>query len=88
MKTFISEDRISVISNDPFRKSEHRQSIRSMRHTLQSDNITELYPQFHQRMPNRSSEVSYDMTQHMRFEDLSSSFYKLNLTGFKTYIER
>ncbi|XP_044765949.1 uncharacterized protein LOC123322157 isoform X2 [Coccinella septempunctata] len=82
------QDGISVISNDPFRKSEHRQSIRSMRHTLQTDNITDLYPHLHQRMPTRSTEVPYDMGQQIRYEDLSSSFYKLNLTGFKTYIER
>ncbi|XP_045482282.1 uncharacterized protein LOC123686283 isoform X1 [Harmonia axyridis] len=82
------EDGLSMISNDPFRKSEHRQSIRSIRHTLQSDNITQMYPQLHQRMPNRNPEVSYDMNQQMKFEDLSSSFYKLNFTGYKTYIER
>ncbi|KAK9889373.1 hypothetical protein WA026_004649 [Henosepilachna vigintioctopunctata] len=82
------DDGISIKSNDDaLRRCELRQSIRSSRHTLQTDNIAELYPQFHQNFANRNSEITFDVGQ-MRYDDLSSSFYKLNLSGYKSYLER
>lgn len=61
-------------------------NIRPARNTIQTDNISELYPQLYYRGPNKNLDNADNSPG--RYDDLSSPFYKLSINGFKTYMDR
>lgn len=87
------DDNISVMTNEPYSKPDHRHSQLSSKHSLSMLSPTDTYPEA-RYPPGTSRQHNYRHSENVYFhypkpdDMVTSGFYRLSLNGYNDYIER